>query len=58
MLAKGTTIEMILDRQVQFDEGELDFSNSLPRRSAASDAGGPLPSRKTRQNYPNRIPAF
>ena len=36
----------------------LDFSNALPRRSTASDSGGPLPSRKTRQNYPNRIPAF
>jgi type IV secretory pathway VirB10-like protein len=58
VLAKGTTIEMILDRQVNFDEADLDFSNALPRRSAASDSGGPLPSRKTRQNYPNRIPAF
>ena len=58
VLAKGTTIEMILDRQVNFDEADLDFSNALPRRSAASDSGGPLPSRKARQNYPNRIPAF
>lgn len=58
VLAKGTTIEMILDRQVQFDEADLDFSNALPRRSSASDSGGPLPSRKNRPNYPNRIPAF
>src|ERR1700686_4301731 len=29
-LAKGTTIEMILDRQAQFDEGELDVCNGLP----------------------------
>jgi type IV secretion system protein VirB10 len=58
VLAKGTTIEMILDRQVQFDEADLDFSNALPRRSTASDSGGPLPSHKNRQNYPNRIPAF
>ncbi len=58
VLAKGTTIEMILDRQVTFDEADLDFSNAFPRRSAASDAGGPLPSHKTKQNYPNRIPAF
>ncbi|HSR05815.1 MAG TPA: hypothetical protein VLM42_01575 [Bryobacteraceae bacterium] len=57
VLAKGTTIEMILDRQVTFDEAELDFSNALPRRSTASDAGGPLPSHKTKQNYPG-IPAF
>ena len=48
MLAKGTTIEMILDRQVQFNEADLDFSNALARRSTASDAGGPLPSHKTK----------
>jgi hypothetical protein len=58
VLAKGTTIEMILDRQVQFDEADLDFSNSLPGRSAASDGGGPLPSHKTQQSYPGRIPRF
>jgi hypothetical protein len=49
---------MILDRQVQFDEGELDFSNALPRRSASSDANGPLPSRKSQQTYPGRVPRF
>ncbi|MDP9112919.1 MAG: hypothetical protein M3O20_04475 [Acidobacteriota bacterium] len=58
VLAKGTTIEMILDRQVTFDEADLDFSNALPRRSTASDGGGPLPSRKAKQNYRGRIPAF
>jgi hypothetical protein len=45
VLAKGTTLEMVLDRQVQFEESELDFSNSPARR--ASDGPGPLPSRKT-----------
>jgi len=45
VLAKGTTIEMILDRQVRFAEDELDFTNALPRRSSASDGGGPLPSK-------------
>ncbi len=49
VLAKGTTIEMVLDRQVNFDENELDFSNALPRRSSA-DASGPLPSRKSQQS--------
>ena len=59
VLAKGTTIEMILDRQVQFEENELDFSSSLARRSSASDAAGPLPSRKSQpQAYPGRIPRF
>ena len=46
VLAKGTTLEMVLDRPVQFEEGELDFSNS-PARRAGSDGGGPMPSRKT-----------
>lgn len=58
VLAKGTTIEMILDRQVNFDEADLDFSNALPRRSTANDGGGPLPSHKTKQTYPGGIPAF
>jgi len=59
VLAKGTTIEMILDRQVQFEETELDFSNSLSRRSSASDATGPLPSRKRQQQaVPGRLPHF
>ncbi len=46
VLAKGTTLEMVLDRQVTFGENELDFSNS-PMRRAGSDGPGPMPSRKT-----------
>lgn len=45
VLAKGTTLEMVLDRQVRFDESELDFSN-VPGRRSSSDGPGPLPSRK------------
>jgi hypothetical protein len=48
VLAKGTTLEMVLDRQVSFDEGELDFSNS-PMRRTSSDGPGPMPSRKAQQ---------
>jgi len=51
VLAKGTTIEMVLDRQVRFDDAELDFSNASLRRSSASDGSGPLPSQKS---YPGR----
>jgi hypothetical protein len=59
VLAKGTTVEMILDRQVQFDEGELDFSNAIQRRSGVGEGAGPLPSHKTKsQAYPGRIPSF
>jgi type IV secretion system protein VirB10 len=47
VLAKGTTIEMMLDRTVSFDETELDFSNSPGRRVNTNDSNGPLPSVKT-----------
>src|ERR1019366_148389 len=46
VLAKGTTIEMVLDRQLNYGEDELDFSR-VPPRAGVSDAGGPLPSRKS-----------
>lgn len=45
VLAKGTTVEMVLDRQLSYDEAELNFSN-LPPRYNSNDGGGPLPSRK------------
>ena len=56
VLAKGTTIEMILDRQVRFAEDELDFSNGMPRRSMANDASGPAPSKKSPSVPGRRIP--
>jgi hypothetical protein len=45
VLAKGTTLEMVLDRQVRFDDTELDFSN-VPGHKSSSDGPGPLPSKK------------
>lgn len=45
VLAKGTTLEMVLDRPVSFENSELDFSNS-PIRRGTSDGPGPLPSKK------------
>src|SRR5438874_1300743 len=36
VLAKGTTIEMVLDRPVKFEEKELDFSNAPPARRGSS----------------------
>lgn len=47
VLAKGTTIEMMLDRTVTFEETELDFSNAPGRRVSTNDGQGPLPSQKT-----------
>jgi hypothetical protein len=47
VLAKGTTIEMMLDRTVTFEDMELDFSNAPGRRVSTHDGQGPLPSQKT-----------
>lgn len=54
VLAKGTTLEMVLDRPVTFESTELDFSNVPPRPSSSGD-NGPLPSAKTRGSV-RRLP--
>jgi len=53
VLAKGTTMEMVLDRPLQFTAADLDFSNSM-NRSHPSDGPGPLPSTKSQaiHHYP------
>ena len=45
VLAKGTTVEMVLDRPLEFDASELDFANTGWHHSV-SDGSGPLPSRR------------
>src|SRR3984885_1962032 len=45
ILAKGTTMEMVLDRPLQFNTAEIDFRNAMPR-AQSSDGPGPQPSRK------------
>jgi type IV secretory pathway VirB10-like protein len=47
VLAKGTTLEMVLDRQVKYDDTELDFSHVPPRNPSSGDSG-PLPSAKSK----------
>ena len=54
MLAKGTTLDMVLDRPLRFDDNEVDFSNSATRRPSSSDASGPLPARKSQTSLPGR----
>jgi type IV secretion system protein VirB10 len=58
VLAKGSTVEMVLDRPLTFDEDEL-LSGPIPQRRNRSDSDGPLPSRE-RQSLPlpgrSRIP--
>jgi hypothetical protein len=45
---------MVLDRQLIYDDAELNFSSLAPRYSS-SDGGGPLPSRKA-QGATRRFP--
>jgi hypothetical protein len=55
VLAKGTTMEMVLDRSLSFSSQDLDFGNTMSRPHF-SDGPGPLPSHKA-SNSP-RWPAF
>lgn len=45
VLAKGTTLDMVLDRSLEFEMGELDF-NSNGLRHSVSDGPGPMPSKR------------
>ena len=47
ILAKGTTIEMVMDRTLLFDGKELDFANSY-RRVTTDGGSGPMPSQRDR----------
>jgi hypothetical protein len=46
VLAKGSTLEMVLDRPIGFTASELEFGPSAMRPVADSGGGGPLPSQK------------
>ncbi|MGA2882170.1 MAG: hypothetical protein ABSG13_24730 [Bryobacteraceae bacterium] len=50
ILAKGTTMEMVLDRPLQFNMSEIDFHNAMPR-AQSSDGPGPQPSRKVQTKH-------
>ncbi len=50
VLAKGSTIEMVLDRQLRFDEKELVAGPMHPVRGA--DGSGPAPSKASGSNAP------
>ena len=47
ILAKGTTMDMVLDRPLQFTPAEVDFKNAPPAAGHLSDGPGPAPSKKT-----------
>jgi hypothetical protein len=51
VLARGTTLEMVLDRAITYEDSELDFGPQF-RRPANEPGSGPLPSGKTRGGVP------
>ena len=56
ILAKGTTLEMVLDRPLQFDDTEVNFSNAAWRHPGSSDSSGPMPSKKAQSSSNRRWP--
>jgi type IV secretion system protein VirB10 len=56
VLAKGTSIEMIIDRPIQYDEADLDFSSAPQPRGSVGEGGGPLPSKKSQSPTNRRFP--
>jgi type IV secretion system protein VirB10 len=56
VLAKGSTVEMLLDRQLTFTEEELEFQNSSTGRRSA-DGAGPVSNKKTNTGgFGRRLP--
>jgi hypothetical protein len=54
ILAKGTTMDMVLDRPLLFNPSEIDFADPMSR-ARSLDGTGPLPSRKS-QSPQRRFP--
>ncbi|MDX2268842.1 MAG: hypothetical protein NW208_12100 [Bryobacter sp.] len=55
VLAKGSTVEMLLDRPLNFTEEEVDFSNTPAGRRASDSGSGPI-QRKSGGNILGRRP--
>jgi hypothetical protein len=54
VLAKGSTVEMVLDRPVAFAAGELDFSHSMTAPVPTTDGGPPPDPRRRSVPMPGR----
>ncbi len=54
ILAKGSTIEMILDRPLNFELSELNFNGGMAPGHFSEGAGGPAPSSKNSGSIPRR----
>ena len=55
VLAKGTSVEMVIDRPIQYEATDLDFS-SAPQSRNVGEGGGPLPSKKSQTSTSRRFP--
>ena len=53
-LSKGSTVEMVLDRALTFQQSELDFSNAPPR--AALSESGSRPAQQQQRGWTPRFP--
>jgi hypothetical protein len=52
MLVRGSTIEMVLDRTLTFQDAELDFSHALPRMPVADSGPATAPTERQRRSLP------
>ena len=57
VLAKGSTIEMVLDRPLIFDAAEVNFA-AMANSGHFSDGAGPQPANKTGLAGPRRLPFY
>ena len=56
VLAKGSTVEMLLDRQIVFAEDEIEFQG-LNNQRRSSDGGGPVNNKKSNTGgFGRRLP--
>lgn len=56
VLAKGSTVEMLLDRQIAFTEEEVDFTNSPNFRRGSENGSGPIQRKGNSGNVIGRRP--
>lgn len=56
ILARGTTLEMVLDRPLTFTDDELGFGGGPARRTSFSDGPGPQPSQRNQGSRLPRLP--
>jgi hypothetical protein len=52
ILARGSTLEMVLDRPISFDADEVDFTGIPTRKPQTGVGGTPQPSEKNSQSIP------